>query len=92
MNRRNALLALLALGTLPLLSFAQQPGKVYRVAMLTGGLDEAGIDDMIARLVQSKPDVIVVPGTGWAVRTVKVAGDIPIVIATPSRIEPPSNP
>lgn len=121
MNRRNTLLAVLALGTLPLHSFAQQPGKVYRIAVvssvptaeITGpapkapgirafvqgmkargyvegqnlnlvrwsshGLDSAGIDEMVARIVRSKPDVIVVPGTGFAVRAAK--SGIPIVMA-----------
>ena len=34
MNRRDTVLALLALGTAPLASFAQQPGKVWRIGML----------------------------------------------------------
>jgi putative ABC transport system substrate-binding protein len=35
MNRRVALMAVLALGALPLHSLAQQPGKVYRIAFVT---------------------------------------------------------
>src|SRR5713101_4236491 len=34
MNRRNTVLALLALGAAPLGSFAQQPSKVWRIGML----------------------------------------------------------
>jgi len=34
MNRRDSILALLALGAAPLASFAQQPGKVWRIGML----------------------------------------------------------
>ena len=60
MNRRDTLLALLACGAVPLLSFAQQPGKVWRIGyldlgtrqsaagrldMLLNGLREAGYDE-----------------------------------------------
>jgi putative ABC transport system substrate-binding protein len=37
MNRRDTVLALLALGTTPLTTFAQPTGKVYRVGFLSGG-------------------------------------------------------
>jgi putative ABC transport system substrate-binding protein len=37
MNRRDTLLALIALGVLPLAAFAQQAGKVYRIGFLAAG-------------------------------------------------------
>ena len=123
MIRRGALLAILVLCTLPLDSFAQQPGKVNRIAVVSAspasqlagptpinpairafmqalkargyiegenlnldrrtiyGLEPTGMDDMMAELVRLKPDVIVVPGSGSAVRAMKAAGGIPIVMA-----------
>ncbi|OLB98541.1 MAG: hypothetical protein AUH30_07505 [Candidatus Rokubacteria bacterium 13_1_40CM_68_15] len=47
MNRREALLVLLALGTMPRASFAQPPGKVWRIGFLAP----------LSRSTPSRPDV-----------------------------------
>ena len=44
MNRRDTVLALLALGAVPLISFAQQQGKVWRVGFLALLSRPAGLD------------------------------------------------
>jgi putative tryptophan/tyrosine transport system substrate-binding protein len=41
MNRRDTVIALLALGTMPLFAFAQQPGKVWRIGLLNVGTEAA---------------------------------------------------
>jgi len=47
----------------------------------TYGLDGAGMDGLFADVARAKPDVIVVPGSGHALRAVKAASAIPIVMA-----------
>jgi putative ABC transport system substrate-binding protein len=47
----------------------------------TYGLDDAGMDGVYADLARVKPDVIVVPGSNHALRAVKAASGIPIVMA-----------
>jgi putative ABC transport system substrate-binding protein len=45
------------------------------------GLDAQGMDDLMADIVRTKPDVIVLDGTGQAVRATKLTSSIPIVMA-----------
>ena len=122
MISRGNLIAILALGVLPLHVFAQPADKVYRVAIslpsppatidgptprsgamhaiieglkargyIEGrnlifdrrsrfGLDSQGRDDSMADIVRLKPDVIIVDGTGDAVRAIKLTSSIPIVM------------
>lgn len=44
------------------------------------GLDVSGVEDQMADIVRTKPDVIVVDGTGPAVRARKFTSSIPIVM------------
>ncbi len=44
MNRRDAVLALSALGAVPLSTLAQQSGKVWRVGLLSAGLSLSAVD------------------------------------------------
>lgn len=126
MNRRDALivaLGLVALLAAPVSARTQQPGKVYRIAIISNappaelagtqpahpgmrafvqGLKARGYvegknvvlerrsmvgisgpvqyDDMVAELVRLKADVIVVPGTSYAVSATRVARGVPIVM------------
>ncbi len=128
MIRRDALIAILALGTLPRHAFAQRADKVHRITIsvpmpaeaIAGpvptspamraivdrlkalgyiegrnlildrrsryGLDAQGMDDLMADIVHTKPDVILLDGTGQALRASKLTSSIPIVMA--SSIDP----
>ena len=44
MNRRKALLVLLAFGATPLVSLAQQPGRVWRIGFLDLGSRQSAVD------------------------------------------------
>ena len=122
MNKRGALLAVLAMAGARLPAFAQTADKVYRIAVyfnqraasLAGpipasvlmrafvetlstrgyvegrnlildrwssvGLDVPEREKMMAELVRTKPDVIVVDGTGAALHAAKLTSSIPIVM------------
>jgi len=123
MNRCATLIAVLAVGALPLHALAQQGEKIFRIAIslpspaatLDGpapssgamrmvvdglkargyvegrnivfdrrsrfGLDSQGRDAQMADVVRLKPDVIIVDGTGDAVRAIKLTSSIPVVMA-----------
>src|SRR6185369_4320855 len=50
------------------------------------GLDSQGRDAQMADVVRLKPDVIIVDGTGDAVRAIKLTSSIPVVMA--ASVEP----
>ena len=68
MNRRDAVLVLLALGTAPRTSFAQQQGKVWRVGFLSPNNRPASIDaDFQGAFPRSMRDLGYVEGKNLAI-------------------------
>ena len=94
MNRRDAVCALFALGVAPFPSFAQPPGKVWRVGFLVPAPRPASIEwrfaggkyellpGLAAELVQLKVDVIVAGSSQAISAAQKATATIPIVMGS----------